>query len=366
MSFSEAAQVFQPAAHYPYRIISLSYQSQKIFIKGKVNYDSVFFNEKYFSNHHIVSAACFPIFHLNHCCGVLYAEDVGFKYVSETQIYELDSFLTLVGILIENKFLNEAKLNLIQTLESKVKEQVAAIQKKEIEKHQAQILAQKAAEQMAYAALTRGIAHEVRNPLAMILSGVELIQDNLGNDAVVLEYADAIKESILRLKNVTSTMMRYGKPSLAQKQQANINELLQQVVLLAEFQCRSSKIELITSFSSVPHLTIDVNAMSQVFMNLILNSIEAIGDKGIVQISSHIEQNQNVDYVRVVFYDSGHGIKSSYLPRIFEPFFSSKHGNTGLGMPMVLKTIDAHSGYIDVVSEEGAYTSFSLLLPVEA
>jgi Signal transduction histidine kinase len=200
--------------------------------------------------------------------------------------------------------------------------------------------------------------------MAMILSGVELFEDYIEDKQKVAEFADAVKQSILRLKHVTTVMMRYGKPSETVRILTDVNGLLQQAMLLAEFECRQQGIVLKNNFQAVPKIALDANAFSQVFMNIILNSIQAISTEGVIEINTKLDKGESDEtFIQVMFIDSGKGLSSDKLKRVFEPFYTSKEGNAGLGMPMILKTVDAHEGSVSVSSCEGEYTCITLSLP---
>ena len=102
--------------------------------------------------------------------------------------------------------------------------------------------------------------------------------------------------------------------------------------------------------------------MSQVFLNIILNSIEAIEQAGSITISSSLEDAKS--QIKISFLDTGKGIPHNTLTKIFDPFYTSNPAKTGLGLPMVLKTIDAHGGSVSVQSSVQKYTLFDITLPI--
>tara|TARA_B100000427_G_C15518690_1_gene599370 strand:- start:307 stop:1611 length:1305 start_codon:yes stop_codon:yes gene_type:complete len=225
------------------------------------------------------------------------------------------------------------------------------------------IMLEKASQQVAYATLTRGIAHEIGNPMAMILSSIELLEENLDDAIKAKNYIATTKASILRLKSITSTMLQYGKPTSHSKSYVDINTLIHDADTLCQAECKKRHIMLIKKLDpTLPKINLDVNSMSQVFLNIILNSIEAIEKSGSITISSSLEDNQS--QIKISFLDTGKGIPKKILTKIFDPFYTSKPTKTGLGLPMVLKTIDDHGGSISVQSSIKNYTLLDILLPI--
>ena len=225
------------------------------------------------------------------------------------------------------------------------------------------IMLEKASQQVAYATLTRGIAHEVRNPMAMILSSIELLEDNLTDTVKAKEYIDSTKASILRLKSITSTMLQYAKPAPPLKEKADINKLIHDANILCQAECKKQNISLIQHLHPmIPHIPLDINSMSQVFLNIILNSIEAIDQTGAITISTSLDSNDS--QIKISFLDNGSGISKQALTKIFDPFYTTKPSKTGLGLPMVLKTVDNHGGSISIQSSIDQYTLIDINLPI--
>ncbi len=227
------------------------------------------------------------------------------------------------------------------------------------------LMLEKASQQVAYATLTRGIAHEIGNPMAMILSSIELLEDNLNDKEKAKDYIETTKSSILRLKSITSTMLQYGKPTSHVKEFTDINVLINDADTLCRAECKKRQILLIKKLDpNLPKINIDMNSMSQVFLNLILNSIEAIKESGSITISTSFEEHDS--QLKISFLDNGSGVSKQSLTKIFDPFYTTKPSKTGLGLPMVLKTIDDHGGSISIQSAVDQYTLINLNLPISS
>ncbi|MFT5170513.1 MAG: signal transduction histidine kinase, partial [Candidatus Marinamargulisbacteria bacterium] len=233
------------------------------------------------------------------------------------------------------------------------------------------LMLEKANQQAAFATLTRGIAHEIRNPMGMILSGMELILDNLNDEKTVKEYAEMVKKAILRLSNVTNTMLKYGSPVSAHREPLNCNELVEDVLLVAKGECRSRRIKATSELEDIPLIDADAGSVSQALLNIVLNGIQAIeDDQGQIIVSTSgatFKDKDNVirNGVRISIRDTGKGISQDQADKIFDPFFTTKHKNTGLGLSLVLKTINEHRGNIEVNSAVNEFTTVSIYLPAK-
>lgn len=139
------------------------------------------------------------------------------------------------------------------------------------------------------------------------------------------------------------------------------NSLLREVSLLTRAQAKTGRVEIIEEYGEIPKMIGDPNQLKQVFVNIINNAIHAMPEGG----KLHIITSSLNDTISVIFSDTGEGIPDDVLPRIFEPFFTTKREKgTGLGLSISYRIIQDHGGRIDVESEEGKGTTFSIRLPV--
>ena len=312
----------------------------------------------------------FPLKTKDKFIGFLYSESSTFEFFSSTQLEFLNNFISLVSVAIENVMLFEQNQSLISNLEERVVEQVSQIKIAEEEKRKSLEIAQKASAQSAYAVLTRGIAHEIRNPMAMILSGTELTLDYLDDKEKVKKYLTSVKDSVLRLKSISTNMLRYGNPVSNSKSFVDIISLLTVVKDVSQPECKKRFITVSLDTTRTRLVYIDENSIYQVFINLILNAIQAIEKKGSIEISVREQSYYDKDHISrdgicIFVKDSGCGMSREKIKQIFDPFYSSKYGNVGLGLSIVFNTISLHFGKIDVVSEEGKGSTFFVYLPCE-
>ena len=216
--------------------------------------------------------------------------------------------------------------------------------------------------------MAANIAHEIRNPLGSI----ELFASLLMKDLKEKRDRDRVAQIVSSVKNMDnkiSNLLLFTKTKIPRLEVVNINEVLKETLFFAEQLASQGSISLDYTFEEgEARIVCDVEMMKQVFLNIILNGIQAMPDGG----NLHIETKfSNVDkaipnvtpFVEIMFKDNGSGISQENLPKIFDPFFSTKEGTSGLGLPIVHNIIDMHKGAIHVESCKSGGTVFTVLLP---
>ncbi|MGE4170035.1 MAG: nitrogen regulation protein NR(II) [Candidatus Margulisiibacteriota bacterium] len=244
-----------------------------------------------------------------------------------------------------------------------------ALVKKEIE-HNVE-MASKMNQQMAYASITQGIAHEIRNPLGMILSGNELILDNLDNPEKIAEYANLNIKNILRLNTIITTMLKYVHPSSQQKQIIHLNEVLDDILLvgLGKFRQKNIQVEKEIDTTLQPVFA-ELHAVYQALLAVIINAIEASSANGVIKIQTTKERFIDLSGaektgVKIIIQDFGDGIEDTIQHKIFDPFFTTKYENPGLGLSTAQRMLGLINGKIDVQSKRQEGTEVSLYIPFE-
>jgi len=208
--------------------------------------------------------------------------------------------------------------------------------------------------------LTAGVAHEVRNPLGVIRASVQLLEDSRGDEARIHEAAEVIKQEIDRLDRVIKALLDFGRPSKPTMVHADLNEVIDDVVLFTTRFARQSNVGIDARLArDLPRVLGDPDQLKQVFLNLVTNAVQAMGNDGGTIV---IETKGDGDYVEVTVADDGPGIAQRDLPKVFDPFFTKRAEGTGLGLTIVHRIIDEHDGHIEVVSDEGG-TVFTVSLP---
>jgi signal transduction histidine kinase len=212
--------------------------------------------------------------------------------------------------------------------------------------------------------MAAGIAHEIKNPLAGISAAVTIIKDDMTPDdprgAILGEVVDQVK----RLDRTVNDLLFFGKPSLPELSCVNINSILLTTLKFASQHRGLVNIERrIELQPDLPPVYADDKQMQQVFLNILLNAFQAMPSGGVLGITSSLLSRNNCEYVRVDISDTGAGIPTQILDKIFTPFYTTKAQGTGLGLPICNKLVKLHKGDIRVTSDDSAGTVFTVELP---
>lgn len=234
-------------------------------------------------------------------------------------------------------------------------------QMKELKDTQEQLV--QAAKLAAIGELASNVAHEINNPLTSIMGYAELIkeEDSIEN---IMRDVEIIEKESLRARDIVQQLLEFARKRPLEVIQVNVNDIVKEVVSLIHVQLKDNRIKLKETYSELPPIPADPNQLKQVFLNLISNAVDAFSEKG-GEINVHTGKNGNSVMIEIA--DNGKGIPEDVLPRIFEPFFTTKKDRgTGLGLSITYKIIQGHKGRIDVMSEEGKGSKFTVSLPLES
>ncbi|OQX53447.1 MAG: hypothetical protein B5M53_06915 [Candidatus Cloacimonas sp. 4484_209] len=214
---------------------------------------------------------------------------------------------------------------------------------------------------VALGEMAAGMAHEIRNPLAGIKTGVEYLGrflDEKNKNAVSM-----IVKEIDRLNRIVTDMTQYANRPPLKWDQVNIHNTLNISLAFLENEIENKNIEIIKKFDEhIPPVELDSDQIRQVFDNIILNAIQASEQNGKVIISTTLVKNNRVE-IKIV--DSGVGISEKDSERIFNPFFTTKKGGTGLGLSICHRIVSEHNGHISITSKKEEGTTVKIILPVK-
>jgi signal transduction histidine kinase len=261
-------------------------------------------------------------------------------------------------------FLSQRQMDAAKSLKKTIKERDESYDKL---KKQAEILVQ-AEEQLRHAdrlsalgKLSAGIAHEVRNPLASIKGTAEILSDTFQPGDKEYEFVEILIKEVNRLDAVVADFLDFAKPKPPELKSSKINDIILSVLKLTEHQIARSRINLKTHLEdTLPSVYVDPEQMKQVFLNLIINAVQAMPDGGILEVSSHMDGSKIV----CVFSDTGTGISKDQQKNLFTPFYTSKKKGTGLGLAIVCRILEGHKGEIEFATEENKGTCFTISLPI--
>ncbi|MCP4542265.1 MAG: GAF domain-containing protein [Chloroflexi bacterium] len=243
------------------------------------------------------------------------------------------------------------------------------------EREQAQAQLIHAEKMTALGRLTASIAHEINNPLQAMQTYLILAQEEFDSDQrpeKVTRYLGTVGDEIERIAAIVRRMRDFYLPARKELQPIYLHAVLESVLELTNKQLQHSNITVERAWVDyLPEIQANPDHLKQVFLNLMLNGIDAMATGGTLYISTAVDQIQlgsdqkPLPAVRAEFSDTGEGIPPEVLPHIFEPFFTTKERGSGLGLSISYGIIQAHNGQITVESHIGLGTTFAILLPVE-
>ncbi|PYN71588.1 MAG: hypothetical protein DMD97_27050 [Candidatus Rokuibacteriota bacterium] len=222
------------------------------------------------------------------------------------------------------------------------------------------------AERLATAGeLAAGMAHEIRNPLAAIVNATALLTDETGLTAEERSSTlAALRTEARRLNRILSDFLQLARPQQARRAPGDIREVVQHVsALIRDDRSRAPRVDVRVAVDpTVPRFAFDRDQVTQVLWNVALNGVEAMNGRGRLSL----EVARKNDDVALAVSDTGPGIPSERLARVFEPFYTGKPNGSGLGLTIAERIVVAHGGRIEIDSQPGRGTRVTLLFPLEA
>jgi hypothetical protein len=241
----------------------------------------------------------------------------------------------------------------------------------------------------AIAHLASGIAHEVRNPLSTISMTVGHLRAHFPPSAPAereefTRLTSMVMEEIHRLDDMIRSFLKYGKPLNLTRQAADVRTLLDEVLNVAGQKAAAEGIQVRRDYAdNLPEIWVDVPHLKTCFMNLALNAFQAMAGGGTLQVTALGPNGRRgheaapasrsatssdapaaaEGWIEIGFHDTGQGIAPENLPKVFEPYFTTKEVGIGLGLALTKQILEEHGGRIDISSEPGKGTLVRLLLP---
>jgi hypothetical protein len=217
----------------------------------------------------------------------------------------------------------------------------------------------------ALGTLSAGIAHEINNPIGIITSRVEVMLLEAEGGELPSEMRkdlDVILRHARRVASITQGLLSFARQSSGVREPVNLNQVAEEIVQLARKDMNRARVEVtLKRDERLPSILADSNAIGQVLLNLLTNARRAMPDGGEITIESlHLAASGSV---RLVVRDTGTGIAAEVLPKIFDPFFTTKPDGTGLGLSISHGIVQDHHGTMEVRSEVGKGTIFTLTFP---
>ena len=213
--------------------------------------------------------------------------------------------------------------------------------------------------------LGAGVAHEINNPLSLILGYTNMLRKECPDTAQAKKDLDIIYNNAQLCKKIVEDLLYFSRQTKTNRVPTDINAAVESVLVPMEETMNCGGITVIRDYDpTLPHLPADGDKLKRIFTNLLLNAFQAMQPGGRLTVSTSYDRERNG--VRIVFSDTGSGVPEEIKDKIFEPFFTTKQPGegTGLGLAVSYGIVKEHKGELSVTSEEGKGSSFTLWFPL--
>ena len=211
------------------------------------------------------------------------------------------------------------------------------------------------------------ISHDLRKPLTNIRGSLQILKTRLSGESEDSNIFETVDQEILRLSELVKELVDFSNPNKYQMERRKVEDAVNQVVKLVSSDAAKHDIKIETRFAeNLPSVSLNLNEMIEVMLNLVMNAFDAMKDGGTIRLSTcrFRDPDEGKDYVRVEIADTGQGIEPEHLDRIFERYYTTKETGTGLGLAVVERVVMAHNGKVTSSSVPAEGTSFFIDLPV--
>jgi signal transduction histidine kinase len=215
--------------------------------------------------------------------------------------------------------------------------------------------------------MAAGIAHEINNPIAGMQNCVRTLLKGARDEGQRVQYLLMLQEGLGRIGRIVGQLLNFAREARSRPARTEIPPLLRRCLALLEHELATRRIACdLKVDGDLPVPLADPHQMEQVFLNVLMNAVEAMPEGGTLTITAGVRRREGGPFVEVRVADTGVGIPAEHLPRIFDPFFTTKEvgRGTGLGLSVSYGIVRSHGGFIDVESAVGKGTAVAVALPV--
>ena len=310
------------------------------------------------------SEMCVALWDGDRVLGVVDVESQQKNAFSQNDLIVLESLAGILSSVISSAGRYQklqTAVNQLQDAREELQERIAAQQMAESRLVQAAKLA-------AVGEMAAGVAHELNNPLTTALGFTELVLEDLPEESSIRSNLELVLREAQRARDVVRRLLDFARQGESVHIRSNINEIVTDILALVNHLLRTSGVQVFTSFADgLPWVSVDRSQMKQVVLNLIHNALHAMPTGGELHLTTASRRRDKKDWVAICLKDTGMGIAPDDLERIFEPFFTtrSKDGGTGLGLSVSYGIVADHGGLIEVESQVGKGSIFTIWLPIE-
>jgi two-component system, sporulation sensor kinase E len=214
--------------------------------------------------------------------------------------------------------------------------------------------------------ISANIAHEIKNPLMGISGAVQVLMKKLEGNPPARETLSKIFEQVQRLDSTLKGLLSFARPQTPYFLKGNVNEIIDQVLFFVAPEAETKRVRITKEMAKeLPSISLDPDQIKQVFLNIILNALQAMPEGGELKIKTSNGNGNSGGEIRIVISDTGSGIPEDIREDIFRPFFTTKIKGTGLGLAITKSIVEEHGGNINYTTELNKGTSFEITLPKE-
>lgn len=277
------------------------------------------------------------------------------KWFGETIVDINQQFKEIIYMLLTVMLIILVSLLIVYLINMRLKKEVAQ-RTQEIE--DLYELAKHNDKMQALGVLSAGLAHELRNPLTSIKTFIDLIPLKINDDNFKRELMNIVPKELKRLDELVGSLLDYSKPRPTQPKSINLHEIILEIKTMFKKNLQEKNIRLNQSNTDV-NLFVDESQLKQILINIILNSVDAIEDKGLIEISA----KEGDKKTSLTIKDNGKGIEKEELGKLFDPFYSSKNSGYGIGLSITDRLVRENNGNIKIESDIGQGTRVIIQLP---
>ena len=211
--------------------------------------------------------------------------------------------------------------------------------------------------------LTAGLAHEIRNPLVTVKTFLDLVPERYKDKEFRGNFLKLTTSELARITKLVSDLLDFARPKKPAFRRVDVKQVIEEIIPLIQVEATKRDIVIEANLRETPRARLDPDQMKQVFLNILLNALDAIKAHGRISITSRDIRKNGAKYVQVEIADTGKGIPKKLVEQIFDPFFTTKDKGAGLGLAISHQIVQDHNGIIEVESMPKKGTTFLINLP---